>query len=168
MEREIKHGRLVVDGAWCAHFGLCFQIGDEKYQILNLESEITAPKQQNIKKIAYIPESAVPFVGYEYAMAGLYPRQGYGEFIRPLGRAITGTELEALRKEYNVDDESISEPFVTTHHGCFGAPEEYHEQYTAVQIAVDPMSAMPLEEKLQEMGIEASNCSAGRITIRVA
>ncbi len=167
MEREIKYGRLVVDEAFTCDFGKCFRVKNEMYKIIGIGS-MTAPEDKELKKIAYIPEAAIPFIGYEYAMHGLYPRDGYEKLLIPFGRAITEEELALLRKKHHIDDDNITKPFPDTYRGCFGAPEEYHKQYTAIQVRVEAYDAIPLEHELTEKGIHAYNGSAGRVTIRIA
>lgn len=167
MEREIIDNRLVVDEAYSGHDGIMLRIGENMYKINGIGG-MAAPNPEKLRKIAYIPESAVPFSGYMYAMMGLYPRDGYKKFIKPLNRAITSEELSELRAKHNIDDNNMSKPFEDTYRGCFGAPEEYHKQYTAVQVRVEPYDAIPLETELNEKGIHAYNGSAGRVTIRIA
>lgn len=167
MERELRDNRLVVDAAYASHDGIMLKIGDDMYKIIGIGG-MDAPNPDKMRKIAYIPESALPFAGYEYAMMGLYPRNGYEQFIKPMKRAISEEELNDLRKKHNIDEDNISKPFEDTYRGCFGAPKEYHKQYTAVQVRVEPYDAIPLETELKEKGIHAYNGSVGRVTIRVA
>ena len=154
---EYRDGRLVVDEAQFSPSGVYFRIGAQAYRM----------EPAGARPVSRLPDVGTPFQGYAYKMEGLYPREGYGQFCRRLGRAITAAELAELRAEYGLGGDDVSAPFDAVHRGCFGAPPEYHVPYMAIQIAVSAGEAIRLEARLRGMGIEAGNGSPGRVTIRI-
>lgn len=154
---EYRDGRLVVDEAQFSPSGVYFRVGGQAYRM----------EAAGARPVSRLPEEGIPFQGYAYKMERLYPREGYGQFCRPLGRPITAAELADLRVEFGLGDDDISAPFDAVHRACFGAPPEYNVTYMAIQIAVSAWEAIPLEERLRGMGIEANNGSPGRVTIRI-
>lgn len=155
---EYKDGRLVVDEAMYSPSGVYFRVGSQAYRL----------ETAGARPVSRLPVVGTPFPGYAYAMEGLWPREGYEQFCRPLGRPITAAEFAALRHEYGLGDDDVSRPFTARHPGCFGAPPEMAREYTAVQIAVPAGDAIRLEARLRDHGIEADNGSPGRVTIRTA
>jgi hypothetical protein len=96
----------------------------------------------------------------EFYFRHMMPRVG---FKVPIGRAITQDEFDAVAQEYHLGDEDISKEFDDKKGALYG---KYAKEYKSVQVKVPPLEAIPLEQKLRDKGIEASNGSPGRVNIR--
>lgn len=114
-----------------------------------------------IKRAASLTAREYKLSDYDYNMFGCVSRSGY--HVKLL-RAITKEELEEIKNEYKLTDDDISEPFTDTIGALLGS---YAKRFTAIQIRVEEFEAIPLERKLREKGIEASNINVGRLNIRI-
>lgn len=97
----------------------------------------------------------------EFYFLHTMPRDG---FKVPVGRAATPEEFEKIVEEYGLGEEDISKEFDDKKGMLYG--EKYAKSYKSRQIRVPELEAIPLEQKLQDQGIEASNGSPGRVNIR--
>lgn len=104
----------------------------------------------------------VEFPRYRYPTTEFEKKNGIEIKI---GRAISDKEFEELKKELKLTDDDISEPFEQVLGAIYGKKSE--KRFKAVQIRVEDIRGCEIERKLRNKGIQADNCSAGRIDIRI-
>ena len=97
----------------------------------------------------------------EFYFRHMMPRGG---FKVSMGRAITPEEFDEITQEYQLGEEDISKEFDDKKGMLYG--EKYTKEYKSVQVKVPALEAIPLEQKLRNKGVEASNGSPGRVNIR--
>lgn len=166
-----EDGKLIVDSVWHdSHFptgylaiigkaaflipmGRMYESGEQMVKAMRpLPYYVFDPKNRGMHRVP----------NYEYLFLKCVPRKG---FDIKLGRPICPEELAELREEYNITDDDISNPFLTTIGAIYG--KKYMKNYTCVQVRVPEMEAIPLERKLRDRGIEAGNIAPGRVNIRI-
>jgi len=98
---------------------------------------------------------------YEYLMYHTIPRNGFEVTV---GREATPEEIEEIIREHGLTEDDISQEFDDEKGTIYG--DKYKKKYKSVQVRVPNDEAIPLEQKLRDKGIEASNGSPGRVNIR--
>ena len=163
-----EEGKLIIDSAWHdPHFpaGYVLLIDGNAFLLpstRNYEDGKAAVKvMRPLKFYTMDKKHTKKIANHEYAFIPCDPKAGIKVM---LGRAITEEELEKVREEYNITDDDISGRFEDVKGAIYG---KYAKTYTCVQVRVDNNKAIPLEEKLVEIGIEAGNIAPGRVNIRV-
>lgn len=109
-----------------------------------------------------LEDNAMELDDYMYVFLDCVPRRG---FDVKLGRAITEQEFGELRERFNLDESNTTSEFETSKGGFYGKSAEKY--FTAVQIKISAEEAFSLQRELNEKGIEASNGSPEKVTIRV-
>lgn len=162
-----EDGKLIVDSAWHdPHFptGYVLLIDGEAFLLpmgRNYNNGAAAVKVMRPLRFYSKDHHTKKIKDYEYPFIPCVPRNGFDVQV---GRAITGEELSNIREEYNITDDDISGTFEDVKGKIYG---KYAKVYTCVQVKVDNTKAIPLEEQLTKMGIEAGNIAPGRVNIRV-
>lgn len=163
-----EDGKLIIDSAWHdPHFptGYILLIDGAAYLLpmgRNYNSGEDAVKIMRPLKFYTKDDKHTSKVrNYEYPFIPCVPRNG---FDIKLGRGITSEELNAIREEYHITDDDISGTFEDVKGKIYG---KYAKTYTCVQVRVDHNKAIPLEDQLIKMGVEAGNIAPGRVNIRV-
>lgn len=162
-----EDGKLIIDSAWHdPHFptGYVLLIDGDAFLLpmgRNYNSGEDAVKIMRPLKFYTKDKHTTKLRNYEYPFIPCIPRNG---FDIKLGRAITLEELSEIREEYHITDDDISGTFEDVKGKLYG---KYAKTYTCVQVRVDNNKAIPLEDQLVKMGIEAGNIAPGRVNIRV-
>lgn len=162
-----EDGKLIVDSAWHdPHYptGYVLLIDGEAFLLpmgRNYNNGATAVKVMRPLRFYSKDHHTKKIKDYEYPFIPCVPKNGFDVQV---GRAITGEELSNIREEYNITDDDISGTFEDVKGKIYG---KYAKVYTCVQVKVDNTKAIPLEEQLTKMGIEAANIAPGRVNIRV-
>lgn len=104
----------------------------------------------------------VEFPNYRYPTNEFEKKDGIEIKI---GRPITNKEFDTLKEELSLTDDDISEPFEQVLGGIYGKKSE--KRFKAVQIRVEDIRGCEIERKLRKKGIQADNCSSGRVDIRI-
>lgn len=162
-----EDGKLIVDSAWHdPHFptGYVLLIDGEAFLLpmgRNYNNGAAAVKVMRPLRFYSKDHHTKKIKDYEYPFIPCVPKNGFDVQV---GRAITGEELSNIREEYNITDDDISGTFEDVKGKIYG---KYAKVYTCVQVKVDNTKAIPLEEQLTKMGIEAGNIAPGRVNIRI-
>lgn len=162
-----EDGKLIVDSAWHdPHYptGYVLLIDGEAFLLpmgRNYNNGATAVKVMRPLRFYSKDHHTKKIKDYEYPFIPCVPKNGFDVQV---GRAIAGEELSNIREEYNITDDDISGTFEDVKGKIYG---KYAKVYTCVQVKVDNTKAIPLEEQLTKMGIEAGNIAPGRVNIRV-
>jgi len=155
---------LVVDELFIIPDGYLLRISD-RYYMIHFYDTMTKPiKESAIKPFEKrIDDSLLTKLEMQmdYFMSGTIPRSGFN--IR-VGRPISTKELSGLCERFNITDDKISDIFDSQKGAVFGS---YAKTFKSIELKVPMDCAIPLEEELNNKGIEAANCRAGRIEIRV-
>ncbi len=109
-----------------------------------------------------LEKDAMELADYMYVFLDCVPKRGFNVKV---GRAITREEFAELKSRFNLDETNTTDEFETSKGGFYGKSAEKY--FTAVQIKISAEEAFSLERELNEKGIEASNGSPERVTIRV-
>ena len=162
-----EDGKLIIDSAWHdPHFptGYVLLIDGDAFLLpmgRRYNSGEDAVKIMRPLKFYTKDKHTTKLRNYEYPFIPCIPKNG---FDIKLGRAITPEELSEIREEYHITDDDISGTFEDVKGKLYG---KYAKTYTCVQVRVDNNKAIPLEDQLVKMGIEAGNIAPGRVNIRV-
>ena len=160
-------GRLIVDKLYYdprISNGIVCEINDTYYLLPALSTfcKIGNTEKQIKHTIKHISQSAQELPLYDYALYKCVPREGFDVEV---GRSITTSELEEIKKKYNLTDDTISSEFVDTKGNLYGS--KYAKSFVCIQIKVSNGDAIAIETGLKEKGIQAANIAAGRVNIRV-
>lgn len=165
MEENKKNKKIIVDCAYWydAYPGkIIAELDGKMYLIPTRNRKSNNLSDFRLVKQVIDKECMREFPDYDYITWGLEKRSGYNI---TLGRAITGSELEKLKKELELTDDDISsEPFEAVKGAVYG---EYAKKYMCINIRVPEHDAINIEQKLKSKGIEAANVNAGIVQIRV-
>lgn len=166
-----NENRLIVDNLWydpalpnnrIIEIDGDYFIAPTFYTFLDNSSKpITKEQLRPMLKKLSVTSKKLP--QHNYLMFGCVPRCG---FKVKIGRAITNEELFDLIQEYNLTKDDISGEFIDTKGRIYG--DSVKVSFTAIQIKVPSgTTAISIENKLRDKGIEVSNVTSGRINIRV-
>lgn len=157
--------RLLVDKAWFlagTNDMLLLQIDGKYYKAINRVGGVDRNTLTEVEESRIKGSKQLELCNWQYLMAKLEPKSGYNLTLR---RSITDAEFEALKKEYELTDDDISEPYTAKRGGIYG--KKYEKTFKCVAIRVNPVLAIELEEKLLKKGIEAGNVNSGIVEIRI-
>ena len=166
-----SENRLIVDNLWydpalpnnrIIEIDGDYFIAPTFYTFLDNSSKpITKEQLRPMLKKLSVASKKLP--QHNYLMFGCVPRGG---FKVEIGRAITDEDLSNLIREYNLSEDDISGEFIDTKGGIYG--DSAKVSFTAIQIKVPSgATAISIENKLRDKGIEVANITSGRINIRV-
>lgn len=166
-----NENRLIVDNLWydpalpnnrIIEIDGDYFIAPTFYTFLDNSSKpITKEQLRPMLKKLSVTSKKLP--QHNYLMFGCVPRGG---FKVEIGRAITNGELSDLIQEYNLTKDDISGEFIDTKGEIYG--DSVKVSFTAIQIKVSSgATAISIENKLRDKGIEVANITTGRINIRV-
>lgn len=165
MEENKKNKKIIVDCAYWydAYPGkIIAELDGKMYLIPTHKRKSNNLSDFRLVKQVIGKECMQEFPDYDYITFGLEKKAGYNI---TLGRAITESELEKLKKELELTDDDISsEPFEAVIGAVYG---EYAKKIMGINIRVPIDDAMNVEQKLRNKGIEAANVNAGIVQIRV-
>lgn len=163
---KFEDGKLIVDAAYHdPHYpGDYVLIIDGDAYLLpagrNYQAESVLEAMRPLKFYS-MKNSHEKIMEYEYVFLSCVPKDGFNV---QLGRPLTRVEFSLLCNEYHITEEDITDEFEDVKGKLYG---KYAKAYTCVQIRMENKKALELEQKLNQMGIEAGNICPGRINIRV-
>lgn len=164
MEENKKNKKIIVD---CAYWydayphNIIAELDGKMYLIPTHNRKSNNLSDFRLVKQVIGKECMREFPDYDYITWGLEKRSGYDIVLR---RAITGKEMEELKKEFSLTDDDISEPYESVKGEVYG---KYAKKYKCIQVKVPNDAAIGLETRLKNKGIEAANINVGTIEIRV-